>query len=263
MDNEDEIQNIINFADHLDAEKQTLDSQTAVAFTNLTSGLKGLMDDINLYKDTIKRINSLIGKRKPSNLEYFKIKIVEVNELVAALKTILNAANKVNNDQTYDLFDCDTVFDDSDIDSARKLLTEIGTSNGLIQLGDFFNLEFELQEIGKQSQKYTSIDEAASNGTVIMLKMLTGMALLYSMLSTGHNIQLICYMDEGMDLDTKNQEKIIAAATGFGFSLIFASPQPISAAHYFITIQFVNGYKVIDAKNLHRFTKNSELEVGL
>lgn len=258
--NEDEIQNIIHFADHLDAEKQTLDSQTAVAFINLTAGLKGLMDDINLYKGTIKHLNSLIGKRKPSNLEYFKIKVMEVSELVTALKTILNAANKADETQTSFLFDCDTVLKDSEVENARKLLTETGLNNGLIQLSDFFNLEFEAQEIGKKSEKYTSIDSAASNGTVMMLKMLTGMALLHQMLSIGHNIQLICYIDEGTNLDSKNQAKLIDAATSFGFSLVFASPQPISEAHYFITIQFINGHKIIDAKNLHRFIKNTELE---
>jgi hypothetical protein len=75
--------------------------------------------------------------------------------------------------------------------------------------------------IGKQDQQeesFTEIDSAASNGTVLMAKLVTGLAMLHLMHHKNKRIRTICYLDEALALDTRNQKNLIDVAAEFGFA---------------------------------------------
>ena len=57
-----------------------------------------------------------------------------------------------------------------------------------------------------------------------MAKLITGLAMLHLMQDKRRNVQAVCYLDEALALDARNQKSLIDTAADFGFALIFASP---------------------------------------
>ena len=54
-------------------------------------------------------------------------------------------------------------------------------------------------------------------------------------------IQGVCYLDEALALDARNQRSLIETAAEFGFSLIFASPAPLTTVRYCVPIHHRHG----------------------
>ncbi|MFH4699413.1 hypothetical protein WKW72_01905 [Vibrio alginolyticus] len=104
-----------------------------------------------------------------------------------------------------------------------------------------FRLEFVVAKIDQKEESFEDIDSAASNGTVLMAKLVTGLAMLYLMQDKRHQMKAVCYLDEALALDTKNQANLIEIADQFGFALIFASPAPLTTARYCVPIHQANG----------------------
>ena len=78
-----------------------------------------------------------------------------------------------------------------------------------------------------------------------MAKLITGLAMLHLMQDQRRPIQGICYLDEALALDARNQRSLIDTAADFGFSLIFASPAPLVTARYIAPIQHHDGHNQI------------------
>jgi hypothetical protein len=93
------------------------------------------------------------------------------------------------------------------------------------------------------------MDSAASNGTVLMAKLVTGLALLYLMQDNRHKVHAVCYLDEASALDQTNQRNLIETAGEFGFALIFASPAPLVTARYCVPITTKQGFNQISRKS--------------
>jgi hypothetical protein len=82
-----------------------------------------------------------------------------------------------------------------------------------------------------------------------MAKLVTGLAMLHLMQDQRHKVRAICYLDEALALDGQNQRNLIEIAGEFGFSLIFASPAPLTTARYCVPIQRVSGKNHISRKS--------------
>ena len=78
-----------------------------------------------------------------------------------------------------------------------------------------------------------------------MAKLVTGLAMLHLMQDKRHKLHAICYLDEALALDGRNQASLIATAHEFGFSLIFASPAPLTTVRYCVPIHHHNGWNHI------------------
>jgi hypothetical protein len=62
-------------------------------------------------------------------------------------------------------------------------------------------------------------------------------------------IKTACYLDEAASLDQHNQRNLIEIAAEFGFTLIFASPEPQITARYCVPIGTTNGKNHISRLN--------------
>lgn len=113
----------------------------------------------------------------------------------------------------------------------------------------FFRLEFIVGKAGRKEESFSDIDSAASNGTVLMAKLVTGLALLHLMQDKRYQVQAVCYLDEASALDQRNQRSLIETAQDFGYALIFASPAPLVTARYCVPISGSDGYNNISQKN--------------
>jgi hypothetical protein len=242
---ETEIERILEFAAHLPLEAEAIDRKTRDAVVNVTACLRELRDGLVTFKSKMNELNRLISRRQLSDLSVFKIAPVDEIQLVEAVELLINTAEKADSGETFDLFNHGSVLDDEKINRAKKLLIAEGEAKGCLRVEHFFRLEFIVGKAGRREESFTDLDSAASNGTVLMAKLVTGLALLHLMLDKRSKVQAVCYLDEASALDQRNQRNLIDTAQDFSFALIFASPIPLVTARYLVPISNVKGHNQI------------------
>ena len=161
----------------------------------------------------------------------------------------ISTAERTESGDTFELFNHGSVLDDATLNRAKSLLIHEGEVRGCLRVEHFFRLEFVVGKAGRKEESFSDMDSAASNGTVLMAKLVTGLALLHLMQDKRYNVQAVCYLDEASSLDQRNQLSLIETAQDFGYALIFASPTPLVTARYCIPITSCDGYNNISRKS--------------
>jgi hypothetical protein len=238
---EDEIVRLVEFSRNLPQEDEALKRKERSAVVNVAAGLRELHSGLESFRKRIDEFNRKISGRRLSDLSEFKIEIREEKDLVGAIEILTDAASKAESGENLNLFNQQRVFGDSQIDAAKNLLIREGNARNGLRMSDLFHLGFKIGKSGRKPEFFDDIDSAASNGTVLMAKLVTGLAMLHMMQSQRHPIQGVCYLDEALALDARNQRSLIDTAAEFGFSLIFASPAPLTTARYCVPIHTRNG----------------------
>lgn len=246
---ETEINRIIEFAAHLSQEEQALDRKSRSAVVNVTACLRELRDGLVTFKSKMRDFNRLINRRQLSDLSVFKIEPVDETQMVEAIEQLISTAEKAESGETFELFNHGSVLDDATLNRAKSLLIHEGEVRGCLRVEHFFRLEFIVGKAGRKEESFSDIDSAASNGTVLMAKLVTGLALLHLMQDKRYQVQAVCYLDEASALDQRNQRSLIDTAQDFGYALIFASPAPLVTARYCVPITNSGGYNIISQKN--------------
>ena len=246
---ETEINRIIEFAAHLSQEEQALDRKSRSAVVNVTACLRELRDGLVTFKSKMRDFNRLINRRQLSDLSVFKIEPVDETQMVEAIEQLISTAEKAESGETFELFNHASVLDDATLNRAKALLIHEGEVRGCLRVEHFFRLEFIVGKAGRKEESFSDIDSAASNGTVLMAKLVTGLALLHLMQDKRYQVQAVCYLDEASALDQRNQRSLIDTAQDFGYALIFASPAPLVTARYCVPITSSDGYNNISQKN--------------
>jgi len=248
-DQDSEIRRIIEFARHLPQEFEAIERKARTAVVNVTACLRQLRDGLHTFKGKMRQFNQLIGRRRLSDLEVFKIEPEDERELVEAIEALISTAEQVDSGQTFELFDHGSVLDDETLNRAKTLLIREGEARGGLGVEHLFRLSFIVGKEGQKPEAFADIDGAASNGTVLMAKLVTGLALLHQMQDKRHAVRAACYLDEALALDGPNQKSLIDTAAEFGFALIFASPAPLATARYCVPISRHNGHNQISRKS--------------
>jgi hypothetical protein len=246
---ENEINRIVEFAAHLSQEAQALDRKSRSAVVNVTACLRELRDGLNTFKSKMRDFNRLINRRQLSDLSVFKIEPVDETQMVEAVEQLISTAEQAESGETFELFNHGSVLDDATLNRAKNLLIHEGEARGCLRVEHFFRLEFIVGKAGRKEEAFSDIDSAASNGTVLMAKLVTGLALLHLMQDKRHNVQAVCYLDEASALDQHNQRSLIETAREFGYALIFASPAPLVTARYCVPITSGDGLNNISRKS--------------
>jgi len=244
-----EIQRIIDFAVHLPQEAQALERKARSAVVNVTACLRELRDGLLTFQSKMRDFNRLVSRRQLSDLSVFRIDPVQEEALVDAVGQLIRTAEQVESGETFALFDHGTVLDDASLNRAKELLIRVGEEKGCLRVEHLFRLEFVVGKAGRKEESFADIDSAASNGTVLMAKLVTGLALLHLMQDKRHKMQALCYLDEASALDPNNQRSLIETAEEFGFALIFASPIPLVTARYCVPISTVDGFNQIGRRS--------------
>ncbi|NPX94443.1 hypothetical protein DZ977_005975 [Pseudomonas aeruginosa] len=248
-DPDSEIRRIIEFARHLPQEFEAIERKARTAVVNVTACLRQLRDGLHTFKGKMRQFNLLIGRRRLSDLDVFKIEPEDERELVEAIEALISTAEQVDFGQTFELLNHGSVLDDESLNRAKTLLIREGDARGSLAVEHLFRLSFVVGKEGQKPEAFTDIDGAASNGTVLMAKLVTGLALLHQMQDKRHAVRAACYLDEALALDGPNQKSLIDTAAEFGFALIFASPAPLATARYCVPISRHNGHNQISRKS--------------
>lgn len=234
---EEEIRLMVEFRHHLSREAEALEKKARSAVVTVTASLRDLRGNLQSFENAMHEFNRLVSRRKLSDLKVFRIQPVHETHLVEAIDLLIHTAEKVESGESFELFDQASVLDDRQLDRARQLLIDEGSARHGLKVADLFRLTFVLGKETQGPESFDDIDSAASNGTVLMAKLVTGLAMLHLMQDKTRNVQALCYLDEALALDAANQRSLIKTASEFGFALIFASPSPLITAHYCVPIQ--------------------------
>lgn len=246
---EQELQALFNYTAQLKQEQATIERKARSAVVQVAAILRDLRDSLETLKRRMSDFNNKINRRQLSDLKVFKIEPREEDAIVKAIRTLISTSEQVESGNSFDLFDHNAVLDDKELNKAKDLLIKQGEKLGSLKVEHLFRLVFV---IGKQNQtpaEFEELDSAASNGTVLMAKLITGLAMLNQMQDARKSIKTACYLDEAASLDQRNQRNLIETAAEFGFSLIFASPEPQITARYCVPIGTSNGKNHISRLN--------------
>lgn len=246
---ESEIMRMIAFAEHLPQEAEALERKARSAVVNVTACLRELRDGLLTFKSRMRDFNRLVSRRQLSDLDVFKIEPMDETLLVESIELLIGKAEQVDSGETFSLFNHASVLDDAALNRAKQALIGEGEARGCLRVEHLFRLEFIVGKAGHATESFADIDSAASNGTVLMAKLVTGLALLHLMQDKRHRVQAVCYLDEASALDQRNQRSLIDTAGDFGFSLIFASPAPLVTARYCVPISSHGGSNHISRKH--------------
>jgi hypothetical protein len=252
-DDEEELARIVDFRQQLAREEEALEKKARSAVVTVTASLRELRDGLRAFKSRMREFNRLISHRQLSDLKVFKIEPEDETVLVEAISLLISTAEQVESGESFELFDQGSVLDDSALDRARQTLIDEGNARQGLRVSDLFRLSFIVGKIDGDSESFDDLDSAASNGTVLMAKLVTGLAMLHLMQDRRRNVQGVCYLDEALALDARNQKSLIDTAADFGFALIFASPSPLATARYCVPIQHRDGKNHIGRRNWQIF----------
>lgn len=244
-----EMATLFNYTGQLKQEQAAIERKARSAVVQVAAILRDLRDSLETLKRRMSDFNTKINRRQLSDLKVFKIEPREEEAIVNAIRTLISTSEQVESGSSFDLFDHNAVLDDKSLNKAKDLLISQGEKLGSLRVEHLFRLVFV---IGKQNQnpaEFEDIDSAASNGTVLMAKLITGLAMLNQMQDPRKSIKTACYLDEAASLDQHNQRSLIETAAEFGFSLIFASPEPQITARYCVPIGTLNGKNHISRLN--------------
>lgn len=236
-----ELKRIIDFSHQLPREQEALEKKARSAVVNVTASLRELRDGLWAFQSKMREFNRLIGHRQLSDLKIFKIEAEDETHLVEAIDTLIKTAEQVETGDSFELFNQSSVLDDEKLDRAKQILIDEGNARQGLKVADLFRLMFVVGKVDQVPESFQEIDSAASNGTVLMAKLVTGLAMLHLMQDKRNKLHAICYLDEALALDGRNQVSLIATAHEFGFSLIFASPAPLTTVRYCVPIHHHNG----------------------
>jgi hypothetical protein len=211
--------------------------------------LRDLRDSLETFKRRMREFNNKINRHQLSDLKVFKIEPREEESLVRAIHTLISNSEQVELRHSFDLFDHNAVLDDKDLNKAKDTLIKEGEARGGLRVEHLFRLVFIIAKENQTPAEFEDIDSAASNGTVLMAKLITGLAMLNQMQDPRKAIKTACYLDEAASLDQRNQRNLIEIAEEFGFTLIFASPEPQITARYCVPIGTTKGKNHISRLN--------------
>lgn len=246
---EDEIERIVDFADNLSKEAEALERKTRSQVVNVTACLRELRDGLLTFQSKMNEINRLLSRRQISDLDVFRIDPVEEKYLVDAINTLISSAEKASIGETFHMFNHGSVLEDDDLNKAKEILIKEGEVHGCLKVEHFFRLVFTVGKKGDKPESFYELDKAASMGTALIAKLVTGLSMLYLMQDKRNAVNTTCYLDESATLDSRNVRNLIETAGEFGFSLILAAPVAAPAARYCVPISRRSGRNSISRKD--------------
>ncbi len=242
FDNESDDQikysKLINALHNIDNEHQAVERQARVALTEVAATIKGLREDLDRLCREMNIFNKGISQHQISNLQSFKIEVLPRKQLVDSIDKIVSTSAQINDGDTLDLLSA-APFDETALNSAKDHIISFASEKAGLTLSDLFDIRFVVVNRAGETDTFSKIDSAGSNGTRITIKLLCGMLFIRYLLSDKEQRQfrIPIYIDEAADIDPQNQRAIIETAYSFGFVPLFASVKPQLSCEYIVPIR--------------------------
>jgi len=240
---EERIEQVI--ADHsaLPEKQKMLIRLNQTAITKISSRLKDIYDNWLRLESAMSELNRSINKKKVSNLQQFKIELRPYQKQIDAINHLIESSASNDDQMTGDLLRSAAREDDMNVvvanDANRTLGAFVDDKGGDLQLEDLFELSFVLVDVNGKKNEASDLDEMASNGSTMTIKVLINIYLIRHLMDAKlfESRYLPFYVDEAGAIDSTNQESLINVCRELGFIPVFASVQASEVTRYIIDIQ--------------------------
>lgn len=240
---EERIEQVI--ADHSALpEKQEMQVRlNQIAITKISSRLKDIYDNWLRLESAMSELNHSINKKKVSNLQQFKIELRPYQKQIDAIYHLIESSASNDDQMTGDLLRSAAWEENMNVvvanDANRTLGAFVDDKGGDLLLEDLFELSFVLVDVNGKKNEASDLDEMASNGSTMTIKVLINIYLIRHLMDAKmfESRYLPFYVDEAGAIDSTNQESLINVCRELGFIPVFASVQASEVTRYIIDIQ--------------------------
>jgi hypothetical protein len=240
---EERIEQVIDDHSALPEKQEMLIRLNQIAITKISSRLKDIYDNWLRLESAMSELNRSINKKKVSNLQQFKIELRPYQKQIDAIYHLIESSASNDDQMTGDLLRSAAREEDMNVvvanDANRTLGAFVDDKGGDLLLEDLFELSFVLVDVNGKKNEASDLDEMASNGSTMTIKVLINIYLIRHLMDAKmfESRYLPFYVDEAGAIDSTNQESLINVCRELGFIPVFASVQASEVTRYIIDIQ--------------------------
>jgi len=211
------IEQMIELSLNIDEEREKIENEWNHLFDNITRSANLMKNSIKIIKQEVSGINKIFNNIQVSNLDKFFVEL-KMNS------NNLDYFSELNSFSKYDT-------DASTIQSMERIGKEM-VNRRSINLTDEFRLEFQVRFKGaKKAKIVTDLDKAGSTGTIVLIKAVLLMILLYKRIqSKSERIPIPFFLDEVGVFGANNKGQIVEVARELDFQIFTASPDSMEDA---------------------------------
>jgi len=248
------LQNLKEEVDNIDIQERALESLWGSLMTALGTNISYLLNDLDVLKEQVSKINRELSKVQISDLTAVKLRVVDNVKLTQTLSSV---AKQSAGTDTYTLFSALHIDETAD---AMGQLQRRFQSRGKIEIADLFSLHFHVVKPDGTKEDYSELKDVESEGTTITIKVLVNLILLKGLFDGKQKIAIPFYLDEVGRLDEQNARAVVTQAEELGFTPIIASPEPMDVVSHIYGLRSGQEGLYVDDRNLMIIDRKQEVE---
>ena len=211
------IQQLIDLHTTIEEQREKIEKEWNHLFDNISRSANLMRNGIRTLKQEVSGINKIFNDIQVSNLDTFVVEFkMKSNNLEYFAE--LNSFSKHSTDV-------------ATIQSMERVGREL-INRRSINLADEFGLEFQVKFKGAKKAKIVkNLDQAGSTGTIVLIKAVLLMILLYKRVQTNsRRVPLPFFLDEVGVFGANNKGQIVEVARKLDFQIFTASPDSMEDA---------------------------------
>ena len=214
---EEFIEQILDLNSNAEEQREKIGKEWDHLFDNISRSANLMRNGIRTLKQEVNGINKIFKGIQVSNLERFHVEF-KMNSNNLEYFSELNSFSKYSTDV-------------ATIQSMERIGKEL-VNRRSIDLADEFRLEFQVGFKGaKRAKIVTNLDQAGSTGTIVLIKAVLLMVLLYKRIQTKTSrVPIPFFLDEVGVFGANNKGQIIEVARKLDFQIFTASPDSMEDA---------------------------------
>ena len=211
------VEQILELNSAVEEQREKIEKEWDHLFDNISRSANLMRNGIRTLKQEVNGINKIFKEIQVSNLDRFHVEF-KINSNNLEYFSELNSFSKYSTDA-------------ATIQSMERIGKEL-VNRRSIDLADEFRLEFQVRFKGaKRAKIVTNLDQAGSTGTIVLIKAVLLMVLLYKRIQTKTGrVPMPFFLDEVGVFGANNKGQIIEVARNLDFQIFTASPDSMEDA---------------------------------
>ena len=211
------VEQILDLNLAAEEQREKIEKEWDHLFDNISRSANLMRNGIRTLKQEVNGINKIFKGIQVSNLDQFHVEF-KMNSNNLEYFSELNSFSKYSTDA-------------ATIQSMERIGKEL-VNRRSIDLADEFRLEFQVRFKGaKRAKIVTNLDQAGSTGTIVLIKAVLLMVLLYKRIQTKTGrVPMPFFLDEVGVFGANNKGQIIEVARNLDFQIFTASPDSMEDA---------------------------------
>ena len=214
---EEFVGQILELYSAVEGQREKIEKEWDHLFDNISRSANLMKNGIKTLKQEVNGINKIFKGIQVSNLDQFHVEFKMISNNLEYFSE-LNSFSKYSTDV-------------ATIQTMERVGKEL-VNRRSIDLANEFRLEFQVKFKGaKRAKIVTNLDQAGSTGTIVLIKAVLLMILLYKRIQTNSGrVPIPFFLDEVGVFGANNKGQIVEVARNLDFQIFTASPDSMEDA---------------------------------